>query len=84
MAKDYYDILSVPHTASEAEIKQAFRLKARQLHPDLKRMIDARDCDFFPVAGLGLADDFDMLVTDQPELVKCRRDFFTAQRHSQR
>ena len=56
----------------------------RQLHPDLKRMIDTRDRDFFPVAGLGLANDFDMLVTNEPELLKCRRDFLTPQRQPQR
>lgn len=34
MSKDYYDILGVPKTASEADIKKAFRSKAHKLHPD--------------------------------------------------
>ena len=34
MPKDYYDVLSVSKTASQEEIKKAFRAKAIKYHPD--------------------------------------------------
>jgi len=34
--KDYYAVLGVPRTASQAEIKRAFRKLAREHHPDLR------------------------------------------------
>lgn len=44
MAKrDYYDVLGVDRSASEAEIKSAFRKKAKEYHPDLNKAPDAAE-----------------------------------------
>lgn len=41
--KDYYDLLGLSKDASEAEIKKAFRKKARQYHPDVNKDSGAQD-----------------------------------------
>ena len=33
--RDYYDVLGIPKTATEAEIKKAFRTTAKKYHPDM-------------------------------------------------
>ncbi len=35
--KDYYEVLGIPSTASEADIKKAFRKLATQYHPDVAK-----------------------------------------------
>src|SRR5215207_332297 len=41
--RDYYEILGVPRTATQDDLKSAFRRKARQYHPDLNKSTDAEE-----------------------------------------
>src|SRR5512137_2459862 len=41
--RDYYEVLGVPKTASQDDLKAAFRKLARQYHPDVNKSPDAEE-----------------------------------------
>ena len=51
--RDYYEILGVPRTASQAEIKKAFRKLARDHHPDRNPNDAAAEKRFKELTGKG-------------------------------
>lgn len=77
--EDYYKILSIAPTATTAEIKRAFRKKAKELHPDIPRNVQGKE-------GTKTNEQAMMqLIRAYETLLNARRraefDFFYAQTH---
>ena len=61
MAKDPYKLLGVPKTASEADIRKAYRALAKKLHPDVNPGDAAAETRFKEVtAAYNLLSDKDL------------------------
>ncbi|CAN0167775.1 unnamed protein product, partial [Ectocarpus sp. 4 AP-2014] len=43
MARDFYEVLEIPETADQSEIKRAYRRKALKTHPDVNAAPTAKE-----------------------------------------
>lgn len=90
--KDYYSILGVPATASQAEIKSAWKKLIKEWHPDVCRLADAH-IRFIEISeAYGVLQDkyarhrYDYLVQEhlQDLLRSCRQRDFRRGQHEAR
>ena len=74
---DYYKILGIKPTASQAEIKSAYRKRARQSHPDINRESEraARDFDVLSKAYHVLIDPQERAYYDEQLQTRRNRDY---------
>ncbi|MFH4980001.1 hypothetical protein AB6A40_006710 [Gnathostoma spinigerum] len=61
LSKDYYEVLGVPHTASQTEIKDAYYAKSKQFHPDANNNLTEREKVLNKEAFVELKTAYDVL-----------------------
>ena len=52
MTNDYYEMLGVERSASEKDVRTAYRRLARQYHPDVNRGNDTAEAKFKAEGGI--------------------------------
>jgi DnaJ-class molecular chaperone len=71
-ASDYYKILDLPADSSIAEIKRAYRKKARLYHPDINHSPDAKDM------FIGMTEAYEFLLAYHDKIKSDEQEYFKA------
>jgi hypothetical protein len=70
--KDYYEILGLPVNSNIAEIKKAYRIKARLYHPDINPSQDAKDL------FIEITEAYEFLISNHEKLKSDEQSYYQA------